>query len=56
MGKGTTRLEEFGVGTVYWQLVATGPGKTRRRTDRTDGYNRGEALSEFQTGNIHILK
>ena len=56
MGKGTTRLEEFGVGTVYWQLVATGPGKTRRRTDHTGACIRGEALSEFQTGNFHILK
>ena len=51
MGKGTTRPEEFGVGTGCWQLVATGePGKTRRRTDPTDACNRGEALSEFQIG------
>ena len=50
MGKGTTRPEEFGVGTGCWQLVVTGPGTTQRKTDRTDGYNRGEALSEFQTG------
>ena len=55
VGKGISRPEEeFGVGTGYWLPVAT--GKTRRRTDLTDACNRGEALSEFQTGNFHILK